>query len=231
LTREERKQKKYDETHKIIDGVLYKKCSSCDEWYILNEDNFYKHKTSSDGFHPYCKECNIIKSYLWTRSHLDRYNESNKRHKETQKFKDNRKKISQRQRDDGYCNEYYSLNKNKFKEYGEKHRKHEISSKEWKLNKDYFKNKDGEWCCAYCGITETEHKKLYNQQLQKDHVQYDGKNDLSNCVPACKPCNSSKKQYDIEEWYRQQEFFSEERLNKIYKWIKEDYKQYIKITE
>lgn len=35
----------------------------------------------------------------------------------------------------------------------------------------------------------------------------------------CKSYNSSKHTKDMLNWYIQQEFFLEERLNKIYEWI------------
>ena len=46
-----------------------------------------------------------------------------------------------------------------------------------------------------------------------------GENEIWNIVPMLKSYNSSKNANDMEEWYKQQEFYSEERLNKIYEWI------------
>lgn len=36
-----------------------------------------------------------------------------------------------------------------------------------------------------------------------------------NIVPACKSCNCRKHSTDLEEWYKEQDFFSQERLDKI----------------
>ena len=35
----------------------------------------------------------------------------------------------------------------------------------------------------------------------------------------CKGYNSSKHKSNMLKWYKQQEFYSEERLNRIYQWI------------
>lgn len=70
--------------------------------------------------------------------------------------------------------------------------------------------------CAYCGCTPRRGK-----VFTKDHihpVSKGGKTHYANIVPACQRCNSSKQDNDIKEWYMKQEFFSQERLNKIFKW-------------
>lgn len=70
--------------------------------------------------------------------------------------------------------------------------------------------------CAYCGCTPRRGK-----VLTKDHifpVGKGGKTHYANIVPACSRCNSSKQDEDIKEWYMKQEFFSQERLNRIFKW-------------
>lgn len=111
-------------------------------------------------------------------------------------------------------------NKDKVKQYNEnrRHKNHKITKQAWMKCKDYFDNS-----CAYCGITESEHKQLYsNKGLHKEHIDHEGSPELDNCVPACYRCNSTKWIYPMEEWYRQQEFFSDKKLAKIYKWINED---------
>jgi hypothetical protein len=37
-------------------------------------------------------------------------------------------------------------------------------------------------------------------------------------VPACQSCNSSKGAEDFRDWFMKQAFFSQERLNRIFKW-------------
>lgn len=89
---------------------------------------------------------------------------------------------------------------------------------------EYFNN-----CCAYCGMTLEEHKDKYNQNLHKEHVTSCGRNDLKNCVPSCKVCNSEKSTTSFNDWYNIKNIkYSKDRYMKICKWIKEDCKLYIK---
>lgn len=63
--------------------------------------------------------------------------------------------------------------------------------------------------CAYCGV---------RGDMTADHVvalARGGSDALSNLLPACRPCNSSKAASEIEQWYRRQPFFSEVRWQKI----------------
>lgn len=51
--------------------------------------------------------------------------------------------------------------------------------------------------CAYC-LTRTEFAKI-----EADHVQAisrDGRNSIDNLLPACKPCNASKRALTLSEW-------------------------------
>jgi 5-methylcytosine-specific restriction endonuclease McrA len=97
-----------------------------------------------------------------------------------------------------------------------------LKSKEWISCKQYFNYE-----CAYCGMTEEKHKELYKQQLHKEHAFPNGANDLSNCIPACKSCNSLKSNYEFIDWYNQEnERFSEERIHMINRWLENDYKQF-----
>jgi hypothetical protein len=67
--------------------------------------------------------------------------------------------------------------------------------------------------CAYC---ESEEK------LTIDHIipQCKGGSDfLTNVVCCCHECNQLKSHTDWEEWYYNQEFFSEERYQEILDWM------------
>lgn len=44
---------------KVIDGVVYQKCTTCGKWKPQNKDNFYRDKRNSRGFKSQCKECKI----------------------------------------------------------------------------------------------------------------------------------------------------------------------------
>lgn len=69
---ERNKRKFYEENHKIIDGVEYKKCKICEEWYPCNDKYFYKNKSNKDGLHPYCKKCTSKKSFEYEKAHPEK---------------------------------------------------------------------------------------------------------------------------------------------------------------
>jgi hypothetical protein len=63
--------------------------------------------------------------------------------------------------------------------------------------------------CAYCDSKEG---------ITVDHVlaiAYGGLDEPDNIIPACRPCNCSKKASPVEAWYRSQPFFSEARWELI----------------
>lgn len=65
--------------------------------------------------------------------------------------------------------------------------------------------------CAYCGCTD---------DLQIEHVMpiaRGGAHVIENIVPACRECNSAKRDHDVERWFRAQPFFSEVRWRAIRK--------------
>lgn len=124
--------------------------------------------------------------------------------------------------------EWQRNNKDKLKKYNSQHKNHEITNDEWEDCKNYFYYR-----CAYCGLPIEEHFVPFNGEIihsdfHKEHVNHNGENDLSNCVPSCKSCNCSKWTYSLEEWYTvKNKHFNEQRLSKISKWIKIDYQKYI----
>ncbi len=66
-------------------------------------------------------------------------------------------------------------------------------------------------CCAYCGSFE-------GLNIQLEHViprSKGGAHCLANIIPACHSCNQSKRAKDMIKWYKQQPFFSFEKLKKI----------------
>lgn len=87
----------------------------------------------------------------------------------------------------------------------------DFTHQEWKECLIFF---SGE--CAYCGGTPRK-----GQRLTRDHlepVSHGGRTIQSNIVPACGSCNSSKGAEDFRDWFMKQPFFSQERLNRIFKW-------------
>jgi 5-methylcytosine-specific restriction endonuclease McrA len=87
----------------------------------------------------------------------------------------------------------------------------QFTHQDWKDCLIYF---DGS--CAYCGKTPKR-----GERLTKDHLlscRNGGLTRPDNIVPACDRCNSSKGPLDFKEWFMAQSFFSQDRLNKIFKW-------------
>lgn len=87
---------------------------------------------------------------------------------------------------------------------------HTLTLEEWEETKAFFNSE-----CCYCG------KRL--NRLTQDHFIPLSKKGIyakANIVPACKKCNSSKKDSDFKEWYKKQEFYSRERETLIYSYLK-----------
>lgn len=85
----------------------------------------------------------------------------------------------------------------------------DFTLKEWEEAKTFF-----EYECAYCG------KKL--ERLTQDHVvplSKGGTYTADNIIPACKSCNSSKHDKDLEAWYKTKPFYTLEREQRIKEYL------------
>lgn len=69
--------------------------------------------------------------------------------------------------------------------------------------------------CAYCGEEATS----------LDHIIprfKSGSSNRNNLIPACRRCNASKASYKMEDWYKQQTFFEQKKLDRILDWMNEE---------
>ena len=85
-----------------------------------------------------------------------------------------------------------------------------ITKKQWLEMMNFF-----DFRCAYSGETLTKDTRSI------DHIvplNSNGDNMIWNCVPMLRSLNSSKCAKDMLEWYKEQDFYSEARLAKIYEW-------------
>jgi len=205
--------------------VIYiecKACTKCGENKPLSEYYSSKKNSKTKGdyvyYHPTCKECDIKKSSKWLKDNNERHNELCKKYykENAHNRRQNIKNSERKRRANGKYVDWQRNNKDKIKKYREDRRekKHTFTINKWKECLEFFGNS-----CAYCGMSEEEHKDKYNQVLHKEHVDHNGSNGIDNCVPSCKICNSSKHTSEMEEWYSSKSFFSKRRLNKIHKWI------------
>lgn len=206
-------------------------CVICEIEKPLSEFYVQKRHSKKRGeyfyYHHECKECSKKKAIIWRKENPEKYKASKRKQNANPVTKKINLIVSRNRRKNGEFREWQRNNPEKIKEYSLKrsNKNHAISKQEWKVCKEYF-----EHSCAYCGISEIEHKELYNQQLHKEHVVHDGSNEIDNCIPSCKPCNSSKHTDTLEEWYKEDNLnFTQERLNKIHNWLNGDYIIYTKL--
>jgi hypothetical protein len=218
--KEERRLKRWNETHEIIDGVDHKKCNKCELYLPANNDYFYNNPVNqTDGLYPYCITCAIIKSTIWENENVEKKRKAQRKYNLSTTMRIYQKENRKRRYKEGYYKEYFLKNPNKQAEYNRNHKNHDITKNEWEECKKYFNNS-----CAYCEMTEKEHREHHNQQLHKEHVDHNGDNNLSNCVPACRSCNSEKNDKEFEEWYNKTNpKFTVKRFYKIMEWLGKDY--------
>lgn len=104
----------------------------------------------------------------------------------------------------------------------------ELTMEEWESCKKFFNYE-----CAYCGMTQEEHYIKFGTDLHRDHFENWGRNDLSNCIPSCLACNSSKKRHDFYEWYKERDNggFDQDRIKRIEDWLHDEYIKYIVVND
>lgn len=69
--------------------------------------------------------------------------------------------------------------------------------------------------CGYCGELATS----------LDHIVprfKSGSSNRNNLLPCCRSCNSNKASTEMETWYRNQNFFNEDKLDKIKIWTQQE---------
>jgi hypothetical protein len=211
--------------------IIDKTCSRCSE--IKSYAQFYsQEKVNSKGdkytyYQPYCKECAKKQVLQWESKNPDKLKQNRKKTNDNRKDKIYQYGLISQSR--GSRLQWQRRNMSKLIKYNSErmeHKEHRITKLEWDLCKEYFDNG-----CAYCGLSYENHKKIYKQDLHREHVIHTGSNKLDNCVPSCKICNSSKKDRMFSEWYNENNYvFEQERLNKILDWLEEDHR-YIMIGD
>ena len=190
---------------------VIKKCSKCGKLLVANTMNFYKDKNKKCGLRPECKICKIKYNNKYCIEHKDKRCESYSKYYYSHKEKVKKSKKEYKQTEKGKevtrNSKIKSRHKRRAIEKNQTFTKEQIE--EMML---FFDN-----CCAYSGKVLKD-----NINYSIDHIvplSKGGDNLIYNLVPMDKNYNSSKGIKDMLKWYQQQEFYSEERLNKIYEWI------------
>lgn len=86
----------------------------------------------------------------------------------------------------------------------------ELTEEEWEFTKKYFNNK-----CCYCGST--------TEELTKDHVKplkNKGKLSFDNVIPACRSCNSKKKDKEMMSWFQSTDFYDKYKMETIHNFLR-----------
>jgi hypothetical protein len=212
-----------------MDNTQEKACNRCGK--IKSLDDFYTQNKYSKKlgnytyYNPECKECTAEKSMEWRNINPEKRKTSTNKYNKHDYIIKRKREAAKKRRLEGKHKEWQQNNKDKIKIYNKNrvmNKKHEMTETEWDNCKNYFNNS-----CAYCGITEEETIKKYDNVLHKEHVDHEGLNDISNNIPACKGCNSKKYISLFDEWYNDEnKVFSKERYNKIIDWLNGGYLKY-----
>ena len=213
-------KRKYDEIHYEENKEYYKEHSR--NYYEEHREHYLE---LNEKYREEHKEEILEYSRDYYEEHREHYEEYRKENKE--KYQEKHRQYYQENK--AYYKEYrkqhYINNPHMYFNYNNKRRQLEENQGNGVTNEqlhEMHKFFNGE--CAYSGI---KLKKGVNKSI--DHIvalDNGGLNEIWNCVPMIKSYNSSKGTRDMIEWYKQQEYFSEERLNKIYACIEYAYEKW-----
>lgn len=213
---------------------VFKRCSKCEEWLVANNINFHKDKNGKFKLKSRCKECikkmrnkeqekiRWKKRYSEKRDEIleynrERYHENIEKERErSRKYHKNNREREKEQRKIYYKNNPHiffnkcSERRNKLEKQGRG-----ITKEQWNECNNWF-----DWKCAYSGENLKKSKDTYGRTL--DHIialDNRGLNEPWNIIPMRKGYNASKRnRIDTLTWYKEQEYFDIDRLNKIVEW-------------
>ncbi len=225
----------------IWDESSTKICSTCNNKLSATRDYFHYKKYGKYDLGSKCIKCqkeydskrySTAKDVFLERNRAYRLNNREHRLEYARKYH-----LEHREAELKYSTEYYRKNKDKFKVLRKKYLKtkngrkivkfHKIAHIAWrrrigKILKKDFTLKDWGKCldffnysCAYCGTNE--------EKITIDHlipVSSFGETVKTNIIPSCRSCNSSKNKYEFENWYAKQQFYDEDKKQKIKNYIK-----------
>lgn len=230
----------------------YKICTRCNKELPATTEFFTVNNSNPSGLYSLCKQCKGERDFEYRQKNKDKKAKTDKAYREANEekikqyqkvhYKKNFKKIQKKSM--AYYREnkeqikkqtktYAMNNPQKTRKWKKKWRdsnpekiavivqrriadkrgvENALTPEQWKQCLEFFNYRD-----AYTG--------LGMETISQDHViplNKSGPYTRDNIVPCDKCVNSSKQDSDMEEWFKKQDYFSEERLAKIYEWINLD---------
>ena len=220
--------------------MAMKHCSKCFEVLPMNDKNFYKRRTSKDGFRNDCIKCSkdqrkqyydankkeLIKKqkeyYQKNKNEIDKWRKCwrtrNKAHLQSAKrlwHEENKNIVNLRTK------KWKALNPERKSALDRKatHKRRSMirglvytfTPNHWQQCLTHFNHQ-----CAYCGSTES---------LEQEHVipvSRGGQYTPDNIIPACRSCNASKNNKIMQDWFTQHESYSVERMANILKYVQKN---------
>ena len=137
--------------------------------------------------------------------------------KQKQYYNENSKKILAQQSRYGKANPQISALRWQRRRARKENLPSTLTQQQWIKIKDDFNNS-----CCYCGLTEEESYRKFNEQLHQEHfvpLTSGGGYTHNNIIPACRSCNSSKNNQDFFDWYPIYEHYDECREKFILEYL------------
>ena len=129
-------------------------------------------------------------------------------------YKENKEDILENAKNYRINNPHINFNSNNRRRQKEENQGDGITKEQWFEMMNFF-----DWKCAYSGEYIGGDNKDKIRTI--DHIialDNGGEHEVWNCVPCYASYNYSKHTNNMLEWYLQQDYFSIERLTKIYEW-------------
>lgn len=208
---------------------IWKTCTKCGALLIANKTNFRTDKKGKYGLRANCNECERKhkqtkeykeyekcykertkerqREYSKQYRQTEKYKEYDRKRKQTEEYKEKKKKIDKlyKQRPEVKLKHNMQNHNRRAKEkQGKGIQSYKIAQE---ILNEWFDNS-----CAYSG------KELTNDTINWDHIiplKKDGVNEIWNLIPSYCTYNNQKNSREPYKWYKEQEYYDEDRLNYI----------------